>query len=75
MTLAEYAKSKKLTSVAIAEALEISQPVAWRLMNAKKDAPVDLAIRIEAWSKGKVKATEVNSTLATYANHKRGRAA
>jgi len=75
MTLAEYVHSRNLTTTAVAKELGISQPFAWRMIKGDKFASVDLALRIEKWSRGKVKASEVNKTLAAYADHKAPRRA
>jgi plasmid maintenance system antidote protein VapI len=76
MTLADYVQSKNLTTTAVAKELGISQPFAWRMIKGEKFASVELALRIEKWSRGKVKAAQVNKTLAAYADRKtQGRAA
>lgn len=66
MTLAEYVAAHNLTTEAVATAIGISQPFAWRLIAGKREASPEVAIRVERWTEGSVKAFSLNSSLAEY---------
>lgn len=66
MSLRDYVKANDLTTEAVAAAIGVSQPFASRLIAGKREASPEVAIRIEVWSEGQVKASSLNRSLAQY---------
>lgn len=68
MTLQQFIKDRVLTTEAFAQAVGISQPYAWRLVNDPTRTPSpQLAMKIEAWSGGAVRAVDLCPLIAEIA--------
>lgn len=66
MDLKAYIEAHGLTTQAMAAAIGVSQPFAWRLVEGKREPSPEIAIRIEEWTEGQVKAACLNKALAKY---------
>lgn len=76
MDLATYRKSLKLSQEEVARALGVrSKGLISDIENNRRDASLRLALTIERWSGGKVRASSVSNEAARIERIKEGRAA
>ena len=57
--LARFMAAKNLTDLAAAEQLGVSRPYLTRLRNGSRKPSLDVALKIETWSEGKVTAASM----------------
>lgn len=67
MTLQKFLTDSSVSTSAFARAMGITQPHAWRIVHKPDDfrPSAALALKIEAWSGGKVKAASLSPLVAS----------
>ena len=62
--LERFMRAKGLTDESVADAVGVSRPYVTRLRQGKRSPSLELALKIEAWSEGKVRVAGLSRTAA-----------